>query len=181
MTESPKLAGLKIIPLKIFHDERGFFLERYQQERFAALDLPRNFVQDNHSRSKPSVIRGLHYQHSPAQGKLVGVIRGKIWDVVVDIRKDSPTFGEHQAFELDDQSGIMLWVPGGFAHGFCVLGDGDADVIYKVDVPYSPLNEGGIAYNDPDLQIAWPVKNPVVSSKDQVLPSFKDYTKRAVF
>ena len=181
MTESPKLAGLKIIPLKIFHDERGFFLERYQQERFAALDLPRNFVQDNHSRSKPSVIRGLHYQHSPAQGKLVGVIRGKIWDVVVDIRKDSPTFGEHQAFELDDQSGIMLWVPGGFAHGFCVLGDGDADVIYKVDVPYSSLNEGGIAYNDPDLQIAWPVKYPIVSSKDQVLPSFKDYAKRAVF
>jgi dTDP-4-dehydrorhamnose 3,5-epimerase len=171
---------IKQIDLKVFPDDRGFFSERYHQQRFADSGLPRAFAQDNHSRSKPGVIRGLHYQHSPAQGKLVGVIRGKIWDVVVDIRKNSPTFGKWQSFELDDANGKLLWIPGGFAHGFCILGNDDADVIYKVDVPYSPQNEGGIAFNDPDLGIEWPVLNPIVSGKDKMLPSFKDYSANPV-
>jgi dTDP-4-dehydrorhamnose 3,5-epimerase len=176
-----KFSGPKLIELKIFNDDRGFFTERYQEARFKDLGLPESFVQDNHSRSKPGVIRGLHYQHSPSQGKLVGVIRGRIWDVIVDIRKDSPTYGQWDSVELSDENGLLLWVPGGFAHGFCVLGSEDADVIYKVNVPYSPKTEGGITYSDPTLQIQWPVKNPIVSSKDQILSSFADYQKNPMF
>ena len=181
MKTTLKLAGPKVISLKTFHDDRGFFLERYQQERFVSYGLPPVFVQDNHSRSKPGVIRGMHYQHSPGQGKLVGVIRGKIWDVIVDLRHDSETYGQWDSLELSDENGLLLWVPAGFAHGFCTLGTEDADVIYKVDVPYSPTTEGGISYADPDLKISWPVSNPLVSSKDKILPSFADYQKKPVF
>jgi dTDP-4-dehydrorhamnose 3,5-epimerase len=181
MTPSPKISGLKLVELKIFPDNRGFFTERYHQERFTNLGIAGTFVQDNHSRSKPGVIRGLHYQHSPAQGKLVSVIRGKIWDVAVDLRKGSPTFGQWESFELSDENGLVLWIPGGFAHGFCALGNEDADVMYKVDTPYSPQNEGGISYADPDLAIRWPIQSPIVSPKDQVLPSFKDYCRTPVF
>jgi len=128
MVKDLSLPGLKLIELKIYKDDRGFFTERYVQERFKEFGLPGNFVQDNHSRSKPGVIRGLHYQTNPAQGKLVGAIRGRILDVVVDIRKSSPTFGKWEAVELSDENGRLLWVPAGFAHGFCVLGNEDADV-----------------------------------------------------
>jgi dTDP-4-dehydrorhamnose 3,5-epimerase len=128
MVKDLSLPGLKLIELKIYKDDRGFFTERYVQERFKEFGLPGNFVQDNHSRSKPGVIRGLHYQTNSAQGKLVGAIRGRILDVVVDIRKSSPTFGKWEAVELSDENGRLLWVPAGFAHGFCVLGNEDADV-----------------------------------------------------
>jgi dTDP-4-dehydrorhamnose 3,5-epimerase len=175
------MSGLKLIQLKIFSDERGYFVERYQKDRFKAYGLPENFYQDNHSLSKPGVIRGLHYQHSPNQGKLVGCIRGRIWDVVVDIRKNSPTFGKWEGIELSAKNGKLLWVPPGFAHGFCVLGDEEADVMYKVDQPYSPKTEGGIVYSDPTLAIEWPIKNALVSGKDKILPTFSAYTNSPVF
>ncbi len=175
------MGGLKLIQLKVFADDRGFFVERYQKDRFAGYGLPENFYQDNHSLSKPGVIRGLHYQHSPSQGKLVGCIRGKIWDVVVDIRKNSPTFGKWEGVELSAENGRLLWVPAGFAHGFCVLGNEYADVMYKVDTPYSPTTEGGIQYNDPTLKIEWPVSAPIVSGKDMVLQTFETYSKSPVF
>ncbi len=181
MVKDLSLPGLKLVELRIHRDDRGFFTERFVEERFRDLGIPARFVQDNHSRSKPGVIRGLHYQNNPAQGKLVGVIRGRIWDVVVDLRRDSPTFGKWEAVELSDENGRVLWVPAGFAHGFCVLGTEDADVMYKVDAPYSPKTEGGICYSDPDLKITWPVQNPLVSKKDQELQGFSAYSRNPVF
>jgi dTDP-4-dehydrorhamnose 3,5-epimerase len=181
MNKEPTLSGLKLITLKQFHDDRGFFTERYQKDRFKEMGLPETFIQDNHSRSKPGVIRGIHYQSNPAQGKLVGVIRGKIWDVAVDVRKNSPTFGKWEAFELSDENGCLLWIPGGFAHGFCVLGEEPADVMYKVDRPYSPTSEGGIIYSDATIGIQWPVKSPIVSGKDQVLQTFIAYQEKPAF
>jgi len=161
-----RLKGLLLIETKLFHDERGFFTEHYKKEAYSALGLP-EFVQDNHSRSKPGVLRGLHYQTGPhAQGKLVSVIHGRIWDVAVDIRKESPTYGQWEAVELSGENGLQLWIPQGFAHGFCVLGDEDADVFYKVDRPYAPGSEAGIVYHDPSLKITWPVKSPIISEKD---------------
>jgi|TARA_B100002003_G_scaffold239346_1_gene258611 dTDP-4-dehydrorhamnose 3,5-epimerase len=161
--------GLLLIELDVHGDERGFFVERFNLERFRAAGLPTDFVQDNHSRSRPGVVRGLHYQHTPAQGKLVGVTRGRIFDVVVDIRPDSPTFGQTHSTELSDMNGRLLWVPHGFAHGFCVLDDTPADLFYKADAPYNPDGEDGILWNDPALAIAWPVKDPIVSARDQAM------------
>src|SRR5205823_71251 len=133
-----EIKGLALVELKVHGDARGFFVERYQHDRFRDHGLPSNFVQDNHSRSAPGVLRGLHYQVNPGQGKLVGVIRGRIWDVAVDIRPNSPTYGKHVAVELSDMNGRLLWIPPGFAHGFCVLGEEPADVLYKVDAAYNP-------------------------------------------
>lgn len=174
------LHGLILIELKIFHDARGFFVERFQADRFQKLGLPANFLQDNHSRSLPRVLRGLHYQHQPGQGRLIGVVHGAVWDTVVDIRRDSPTFGKSFGVEINDANGLLLWIPPGFAHGFCVLGDEPADLVYKVDAPYNPAGEGGIRWNDPDLNIAWPVSNPIVSERDAKLESFADYQKRSL-
>jgi len=169
------LAGLLLIELKIWGDERGFFVERFQLAAFEALGLPTTFLQDNHSRSAPGVLRGLHFQNDPEQGKLVGVVRGRIWDVVVDIRSGSPTFGQHVGVELSDMNGRLLWIPPQFAHGFCVLGEEPADILYKVDAPYSPATEGGIFWGDADLSIKWPVDGPAVSGRDQRLPSFAEF------
>ncbi|HKY04327.1 MAG TPA: dTDP-4-dehydrorhamnose 3,5-epimerase, partial [Blastocatellia bacterium] len=130
--------GLMLVELVMMRDERGFFLERFQTDRFRENGLPADFVQDNHSRSVPGVLRGLHYQYDPPQGKLVGVARGAVWDVAVDVRANSPTYGRSFGIELSDANGRMLWVPPGFAHGFCVLGDEPADVLYKVDAHYNP-------------------------------------------
>jgi dTDP-4-dehydrorhamnose 3,5-epimerase len=169
------MEGLVLVELEIYGDERGFFAERFQAERFREHGLPTEFVQDNHSRSAPGVLRGLHYQHTPAQGKLMGVTRGRVWDVAVDIRPESPTYGRSVGMELSDMNGRMLWIPPGFAHGFCVIGDETADVLYKVDSLYNPGGEGGIAWSDPDLAVAWPVAQPTVSARDQQLPSFAEY------
>lgn len=169
------LKGLVLIELTVHRDARGFFRERFHAEHFDELGLPTQFVQENHSRSLPGILRGLHYQHTPAQGKLISVIRGKIWDVAVDLRADSPTFGKHSALELSDENGRLLWIPPGFAHGFCVLGDEPADVIYSVDAFYDAHGEGGIAWNDPDLAIDWPLRDPILSKKDRWLSSFADY------
>ena len=175
-----ELEGLRLIQLEIRGDQRGFFTERFQIARFTQLGLPTHFVQDNHSRSAPGVLRGLHYQHTPAQGKLIGVTRGRIWDVAVDLRSASPTFGRSAGVELSDLNGRMLWVPVGFAHGFCVLGDEPADVLYKVDTLYNPDGEGGIFWADRELAISWPVADPIVSERDRVLPSFAEYRARPV-
>jgi len=174
------LEGLALIELAVHGDARGFFVERFHLARFRELGLPTEFVQDNHSRSGAGVLRGLHFQHSPAQGKLVGVVRGHIWDVVVDLRPDSPTYGENVACELSDTNGRLLWVPPGFAHGFCVLGDEPADVVYKVDSPYNPAGEGGIFWADRELAIGWPVQQPIVSARDSALPSFAEYRAQPV-
>jgi dTDP-4-dehydrorhamnose 3,5-epimerase len=172
--ESLDLSGLLLIQLDVHVDARGFFVERYNRSRFAEMGLP-SFFQDNHSRSVPRTIRGLHYQVRPAQGKLVGAIRGRIWDVVVDIRPQSPTYGQTLGLELNDSNGHLLWVPPGFAHGFCVIGSEPADVLYKVDSAYEPSSEGGILWSDPDLAIPWPVSDAIVSNKDRLLPTFEHY------
>lgn len=174
------IKGLVLVEMPIYRDERGFFCERFQAARFAEHGLPTRFVQDNHSRSLPGVLRGLHFQHSPPQGKLVGVLRGRIWDVAVDIRPDSPTYGQSYGVELNDTNGRLLWIPAGFAHGFCVLGEEPADVLYKVDASYNAAGEGGIRWDDPDLAIPWPVTKPLVSERDRRLSSFAAYQAQAV-
>jgi dTDP-4-dehydrorhamnose 3,5-epimerase len=179
LTDAP-LAGVVLVELKVLGDARGFFVERFQLEAFEKAGLDIAFLQDNHSRSAPGVLRGLHYQADPPQGKLVGVTRGRIWDVAVDIRPESPTFGQSYAVELSDLNGRLLWVPAGFAHGFCVLGDEPADVLYKVDAYYNPSGEGGVSWCDPDLAIAWPLREPLVSERDRKLPSFASYRERHV-
>ena len=169
------LAGVLLVELVVHQDDRGFFVERFQIERFREQGLPTQFAQDNHSRSKPGVLRGLHYQHTPPQGKLVGVLRGRIFDFAVDIRPDSPTFGQHVGIELSDLNGKLLWIPAGFAHGFCVLGEEPADVLYRADALYGPRGEGGIAWNDPDLAVPWPISDPIVSDRDRSMQSFAEY------
>ena len=167
--------GLVLLELAIHRDSRGFFVERFRRDRFLELGLPVDFAQDNHSRSEPGVLRGLHYQNAPTQGKLIGVIRGRIFDVAVDLRAGSSTFGRAVTMELSDANGRMLWVPPGFAHGFCVLGDEPADVLYKVDAKYHAAGEGGLRWDDPDLAIDWPLARPIVSERDGRLPSFAAY------
>jgi dTDP-4-dehydrorhamnose 3,5-epimerase len=174
------LEGLLLVELDVHRDERGFFVERFNLDRFHEHGLLTAFVQDNHSRSLPGVLRGLHYQYMPAQSKLVGVLRGRIWDVAVDLRPDSPTFGKSACVELSDWNGRLLCIPTGFAHGFCVLGDEPADVLYKVDAAYNPHGEKGILWSDPDLAIDWPIANPIVSARDQHLSSFAEYCANLV-
>lgn len=174
LTPTP-LDGLIVIELEMHGDERGFFIERFNSKVFEMAGLPAYFAQDNHSRSAPDVLRGLHYQHNLAQAKLVGVTRGSIWDVAVDIRPDSSSYGESFGLELSDMNGKLLWMPSGFAHGFCVTGEEIADVVYKVTTPYNPDGEKGIAWDDPDLNIEWPLASPILSKRDQTLPSFADY------
>ena len=155
-----------IIEPKVFGDERGFFFESYNRRQFAELigrDV--DFVQDNHSRSVKNVLRGLHYQIKQPQGKLVRVVQGAVFDVVVDIRKTSSTFGKWQSFILSSANYLQLYVPVGFAHGFCVLSD-TAEFLYKVSEYYSEEKEKGIIWNDPDIRIDWPISDPVLSDKD---------------
>jgi len=167
--------GLVLIEMGVRGDERGFFVERYKRSAFEAAGLPTNFVQVNHSRSAPGVLRGLHYQYSPAQGKLVGVTRGSIWDVAVDLRMDSPTLGQSYGCELSDLNGRLLWIPAGFAHGFCVLGNEAADVLYMTTAEYDASTDSGILWNDADLGIGWPVADPQLSPRDRELPAFAEY------
>jgi dTDP-4-dehydrorhamnose 3,5-epimerase len=173
--QTTPLKDLLVVELDVYGDERGFFSEKFHKEKFAELGLPTEFSQDNHSRSSPNVLRGLHCQHTPPQGKLVGVIRGKIWDVAVDIRPDSKTFGKYFAIELDDISGKLLWIPAGFAHGFCVTSKDITDVYYKTTATYNASGEIGIAWNDAELNIDWPIKNPIISARDIDQQSFKNY------
>jgi dTDP-4-dehydrorhamnose 3,5-epimerase len=170
------LPGVILVKPDVHADERGFLLESYSLKRFADAGVHAAFVQDNHSCSvKKGVLRGLHFQSPPfAQNKLIRATRGSIWDVVVDLRRQSPAFGRWRGFELSAVNFHILFVPAGFAHGFCTLEE-NSEAQYKVDNPYSPAHERGIKWNDPDLAIAWPLKETVLSAKDSVLPHFKDF------
>lgn len=167
------IADVLIIEPKVFGDSRGFFFESFNQRDFnAATGTNFNFVQDNHSRSEKGVLRGLHYQLGQPQGKLVRVVRGSVFDVAVDIRPASPTFGQWFGLELNEIDGRQLWVPPGLAHGFLVLSD-SADFLYKTTDYYAPALERCIAWNDPDLAIAWPLSgDPTLSSKDRAGGAF---------
>ncbi|MFN8430167.1 MAG: dTDP-4-dehydrorhamnose 3,5-epimerase [Spirosomataceae bacterium] len=167
--ESDKIKGLIEVTPKVFEDNRGYFFESYREELFQKNGITERFVQDNQSFSTKGVLRGLHYQRAPfAQGKLVRVIMGSVLDVAVDIRPDSPTFGQYEAFLLTAQNQKMLYLPPGFAHGFVTLED--AIFTYKCTNLYDKASEGGIIYNDPALNIDWGITNPVVSEKDLILP-----------
>jgi len=172
-TAPTTLPGLVLLEPRIAADARGFFLETFSQRRYAELGVADAFVQDNQSRSTRGTIRGLHYQQRPGQAKLVRAAHGRIWDVVVDLRRSSPTFGRHEAFELDDVSHRQLYVPIGFAHGFCVLSD-VADVAYRVSSYYDPEAERGVAWDDPTLAISWPVTEPILSERDRSLPHLSE-------
>ena len=161
-----ELAGIVVVEPKVFEDERGFFMETFHKPRFAAAGIDVDFVQDNHSRSGQGVLRGLHYQISHPQGKLVRVIRGAVLDVAVDLRRSSPTFGRWWACELSEANRRQVYIPAGFAHGFCVTSD-VAEVIYKCTEIYTPQDERTLLWNDPALGINWPVGHPIISEKDQ--------------
>lgn len=163
-----RLKGVLIIEPTVFGDQRGFFKETFQAERYLQIGIDLPFVQDNHSRSQKGVLRGLHLQKTRSQGKLVSCSRGVVYDVAVDINPGSPTFGEYVGVELTEDNHRQLWIPPGFAHGFCVLSD-EADFQYKCTDLYFPEDEAGLVWNDPEVAIKWPVKNPTLSEKDQKL------------
>jgi len=161
------LPGVLIIEPRVFGDSRGFFMETWNAGAFAAAGLDLAFVQDNHSRSQKGVLRGLHFQNPRPQGKLVRVTNGAVFDVAVDLRASSPTFGQWVGVELSAENKRMFWVPEGFAHGFLTLED-DTDFLYKCTAPYAPANEFTLAWNDPAVGIEWPVRgiDPIISDKD---------------
>ena len=168
------IEGPLLITLKTFYDNRGFFVERFNEARFKDHGLPTKFVQDNFSKSSYGVVRGLHFQHSPPQGKLVSCTHGEIFDVALDVRKNSPTFGKHISVNLNGDTPRLLWIPAGFAHGFCVLSKEGADVMYKVDSLWNGAGEGCILWNDPEIGIKWPIDTPLLSPKDLVGLPFKE-------
>jgi len=181
--ETTPLAGLLLVSPKLFRDERGFFLESWNRARFAAEGIGPDFVQDNHSASVRGTLRGLHFQTEPGQGKLVRCTRGRIWDVAVDLREGSETFGKWHAVELDEFSHKQLWIPIGFAHGFCVLSE-MAEVQYKCTNPYEVSTEAGIAWDDPEVKVGWPLEllgggsaagQPLLSQRDQSNPTLKQW------
>jgi len=167
------LEGFVIIEPDFFQDERGFFLENYHKERYNNLGIEDEFLQENHSRSKNNVLRGMHYQINQPQAQIVTVIRGNILDVVVDLRIDSKTYGKWESVELSDNGPRQVYMAPGFAHGFLVISEW-ADLHYNVSRNYNPSDEGGILWNDPDVNINWPSNSPIVSGKDQKLNYFKD-------
>ena len=164
-----KLSDCIIIEPKVYGDDRGFFLETFQAERYATAGITLPFVQDNHSRSSKGVLRGLHFQKTKPQGKLVRVVRGEVYDVAVDIRLGSPTYGRWEAVVLSEDNKKQFWVPPGFAHGFMVISD-FADFEYKCTDYYDPTDEGSLLWNDPDLNIPWPIESQVLSEKDAWAP-----------
>ena len=168
-----RLAGPVLLQPRVHGDARGFFVETFLREDYRAAGIDVDFVQDNHSRSGRGTLRGLHFQRSPGQAKLVRAARGSIWDVVVDIRPGSPTVGQYEAFRLDDVDHRQVFVPIGFAHGFCVLSD-EADVTYKVSSLYDGAEERGIAWDDPAIGIEWPVEAPILSERDRANPGLAD-------
>ncbi len=173
--ETTSLPGVLIFSPRVFKDARGFFFESYKDVVWQAAGVETLYVQDNQSRSVRDTVRGLHFQLPPAeQVKLVRVVRGAVWDVAVDIRLGSPTFGRWAAVELSEDNFKQLYIPAGFAHGFCVLSD-EADVLYKTSHIYSPSHEQGIAWNDPEIGIPWPANEPLLSDRDRTAQSLQQY------
>ncbi|HAT1574062.1 TPA: dTDP-4-dehydrorhamnose 3,5-epimerase [Raoultella ornithinolytica] len=169
-----KISDVKIIQPKVFGDARGFFVETFEKKRYQEmLNINLDFVQDNHSRSTKGVLRGLHFQTQHAQGKLVRVVRGEVFDVAVDIRPDSPTFGQWEGVVLSEENKTQFWIPPGLAHGFVVLSD-IADFEYKCTDYYNPGFEGCVVWNDTDIGIDWPEKNPLLSEKDKQGKTLKE-------
>lgn len=167
-----KLEGPVLLAPTVHGDERGFFLESFREQVLADLGIPAHFVQDNHSRSRRGIVRGMHYQ--PGQAKLIRCVRGAILDVLVDIRPQSPQFGQWESFQLDDSDHHQIYCPDGFAHGFCVLSD-MADVAYKTSAYYDPQLEGGFAYDDPQVGIEWPAGYELVASdRDRNAPTLAE-------
>lgn len=173
---SLRIPAVKVVEPQVFGDDRGFFMETWQARRFADCGLDAEFVQDNRSRSRGGILRGLHYQIQQPQGKLVSVVRGEVYDVAVDMRRSAPTFGQWVGLTLSDQNKLMLWVPPGFAHGFYVVSD-SADFEYKCSDYYAPEHERTVLWNDPELDIDWPLlagQSPLVSDKDAGGAAFCD-------
>ena len=171
--EKSDLEGVLLIQPAVHIDSRGRFFESFQKARYQEIGIKEDFVQDNQSVSQKNTIRGLHYRVAPEQSKLVRVIRGEVFDVVVDIRKNSPTFGQWRGYTLSDTNYLQIYIPVGFAHGFCVLSE-TAEFLYKVSEYYSAEKEKGIMWNDPDIGIDWPTSDPVLSEKDKTNPVLKD-------
>lgn len=167
------LPGVLLLSPKIFRDDRGFFRETFRKSVYETWGVGAEFVQDNHSYSTQGVLRGMHFQRTPGQAKLVTVVSGKIYDVVVDMRKHSPTFGKWEGVYLSDLLGEQLYIPEGYAHGFCVMSD-EAHVIYKVSSFYDPLEEKSFRFDDSQVGIEWPIDNPLLSEKDRLAPSFAE-------
>jgi dTDP-4-dehydrorhamnose 3,5-epimerase len=163
------LPGLMLVEPERFRDERGFFLESFQKERYRSANITDDFVQDNHSRSRKNVLRGLHYQVKRPQAQIVTVMRGRIFDVCVDLRRSSASFGKWYGVELSEEGPCQLYMAPGIAHGFCVLSD-FADLHYKVSRYYDPDDEGGLLWNDPDIDIRWPITQPTISARDAAYP-----------
>jgi dTDP-4-dehydrorhamnose 3,5-epimerase len=161
--------GLVLVEPEVHGDERGFLVETFRDDAWRELGIETDFVQENHSRSGRDILRGLHFQTTPGQAKLVRCLRGRIWDVAVDLRRESPTYGKWEGHELDDERHRQYFVPVGFAHGFCVLSD-TADVAYKLSSRYDPAAEAGIAWDDPDVGVEWPVAEPQLSERDRTAP-----------
>ena len=173
--EKTHLPGVLILQPEVCRDERGFFLEHYHRRRYGDLPgLDLDFVQDNHSRSKRGVLRGLHFQEKHPQGKLVSVLAGRVWDVAVDIDPGSPSFRRWLGVELSAVNHRQLYIPPGYAHGFCALSE-QADLLYKCTDFHRPEDERGLLWNDPDLAIDWPLRDPILSSRDAANPSLRDY------
>lgn len=167
------IEGVIIIEPEVFGDERGFFYETYQKKRYADIGLNVEFVQDNRSKSTIGVLRGLHFQKQNPQGKLVTVTQGSVYDVAVDLRPKSPTFGHYEAIILSAENKLQFYVPEGFAHGFCVLSE-TAEFEYKCTHYYDPADESGLLWNDPEINIPWPVSTPILSDKDKEQPLLSD-------
>jgi len=173
-----RLAGVLIIEPKVFGDSRGFFKETFQAERYREAGIEYTFVQDNYSRSQKGVLRGLHYQITKPQGKLVSCLKGAVFDVAIDVDPISGTFGQYVGIELTEDNNRQFWVPPGYAHGFCVLTD-TADFQYKCTDYYDLSDEGGLIWNDPDVAIDWPIDQPLLSDKDSKLPTLKELANQS--
>jgi dTDP-4-dehydrorhamnose 3,5-epimerase len=173
-----KLSGVLVIEPNVLGDHRGFFKETYQANRYEAIGINLPFVQDNYSRSKKGVLRGLHFQKTRPQGKLVSCSAGAVYDVAVDVDPYSSTFGQFVGMELSAKNHLQLWIPPGYAHGFCVLTE-TADFQYKCTDLYFPEDEDGLIWNDPDVDIPWPIDTPKISTKDLKLPSLQQIKKRS--
>ncbi len=175
-----QIDGLVLLEVQAHGDERGFLLESFREDSWREAGVDVEFVQENHSRSSEGILRGIHFQTRPGQAKLVRCVRGAIWDVAVDLRRDSPTYRRWEGYELSDTNNRQLFVPAGFGHGFCVLSE-LADVAYKLSSYYDPETEAGIAWDDPDIAIDWPLTDPQVSERDRSAPKLADIADELPF